>query len=583
MDDSVDLLVSDGSLVGESPLWDARNETLLWVDIDAHRLCRYSFENRVVEELVLDGPVSVVVPRQRGGFVLAMGHQFGILECWDCGVRIVATIRDVAPNSRLNDGRCDSYGRFWAGTYMRNRGDFGGSLYQLNADYGLTTVFSGVGCSNGIAWSLDNRCMYYADSRTQRVDCFDYDAETGLVMNRRPYLHIPRAWGSPDGITVDSEGCVWVALYGGGAVHRYTPSGRLDRQIKLPTPLVTSCAFGGRIFLSYSSPAHVRRRKKRCHCKSMRGRCSRAHPASPGCRLAPFTTRTPCNGTSKESDPPFQPSARAAVERLSGPARECSPTAMSYITPQRLLESRLGPNWRHRDVGQTVFIVYNAGLFRSLGEQTRATQNEEWLYWGRPEREMLTLAGPRGARVSLLRLDLGAPLTAFILELLVAFGVREIFLLTTAGALNSTLRIGDHFIIREAWTQSCVAGSYVSQPMHSTTPAACASIALSYREVSVPVSYATSISTDIFFRGTPEIPEKKLCPNADIVEMEAASACAVCARYGLSIGIFGSITDQLESTWVACPGSDLPQCTQSLVVPATQLIRALQQRNTVSI
>jgi sugar lactone lactonase YvrE len=120
-----------------------------------------------------------------------------------------------------------------------------GSLYRLDANRGLTRVLTGVTISNGLGWSPDGRTMYYIDSATHRIDAFDFEPETGSVSGRRRLVELPEGWGLPDGMTVDEEGFLWVAFWGGSAVRRIAPDGQVALVVELPVSLVTSCAFGG--------------------------------------------------------------------------------------------------------------------------------------------------------------------------------------------------------------------------------------------------------------------------------------------------------------------------------------------------
>jgi sugar lactone lactonase YvrE len=145
----------------------------------------------------------------------------------------------------MNDGEVDPSGRFWAGTMELGAAPGRGSLYRLGPRGEVTRVLAGVSISNGLGWSPDERTLYYIDSPTQRIDAYDYDRSSGAIANRRTVAEIDPASGLPDGLAVDAEGCLWVALWGGSSLHRYTPDGRLDRAVALPVSQVTSCAFGG--------------------------------------------------------------------------------------------------------------------------------------------------------------------------------------------------------------------------------------------------------------------------------------------------------------------------------------------------
>jgi sugar lactone lactonase YvrE len=152
------------------------------------------------------------------------------------------TIRD----NRMNDGKCDPAGRFWAGTMNLDAKVGAGALYRLDVDHSVTRVLSDVTISNGLGWSPAGDHMYYIDTWLGGIDEFDFDAGTGECSNRRRLVDIPKDLGVPDGMAVDSDGYLWVALCYGWAVHRYSPSGKLDAVVRFPCSLITSCAFGGR-------------------------------------------------------------------------------------------------------------------------------------------------------------------------------------------------------------------------------------------------------------------------------------------------------------------------------------------------
>ncbi|MCW2951000.1 MAG: hypothetical protein JWQ48_170 [Conexibacter sp.] len=226
-------------------MWDARNGTLVWVDIDRGRVHRFDPRTGAPTAIELGRPVGVAVPRAAGGLAIGVDSAFAVLDEGAHEPRVIVEVPSTGVAVRLNDGRCDSAGRFWAGTMGLNGEPDAGTLYRLDPDHRLHTMLEGVTVSNGLDWSPDERSMYYTDSATGRVDRFDFDAAGGTIANRRPFVVIPADEGEPDGLTVDAEGYVWVAVWGAGAVRRYAPDGTLNAEIRLPVRLVTSCAFGG--------------------------------------------------------------------------------------------------------------------------------------------------------------------------------------------------------------------------------------------------------------------------------------------------------------------------------------------------
>ncbi|GAC1446036.1 MAG: SMP-30/gluconolactonase/LRE family protein [Chloroflexota bacterium] len=241
----VELIVDAHAVVGEGPVWDSAEGSLVWVDIPAGRVHRYNPRTGENSTITVSQPVGAAVPRASGGLVLAVRDGFAALDTTTGQMQMIADVEADNPKNRMNDGNCDSSGRFWAGTMEFDGAPGQGSLYRLNTDHTVHRVLSDLAISNGIDWSPDNRTMYFVDTRTHGVDVFDYDSQSGAIENRRRLVTIPEDKGSPDGMRVDSEGCLWVALWGGWAVHRYTPTGELERVVPVPASCVSCCAFGG--------------------------------------------------------------------------------------------------------------------------------------------------------------------------------------------------------------------------------------------------------------------------------------------------------------------------------------------------
>jgi sugar lactone lactonase YvrE len=145
----------------------------------------------------------------------------------------------------MNDGACDPQGRFWCGSMAYDQREGGGSLYRVETDGSFATALSDVTISNGLDWSDDGATVFYVDTPTGRIDNFTFDPATGGLGERRTFVEIDPGVGRPDGLTIDAEGGVWVALWEGGAVRRYAPDGALDAVVSLPCGQVTACTFGG--------------------------------------------------------------------------------------------------------------------------------------------------------------------------------------------------------------------------------------------------------------------------------------------------------------------------------------------------
>ncbi|MGW8060721.1 SMP-30/gluconolactonase/LRE family protein [Streptomyces ziwulingensis] len=228
--------------LGEGPTWDPATGRLLWIDILGSRVHTYDPATGRRTLRRTDQHVGAVKPRAGGGLVLNLRDGIGLLDPDDTFRWLH---REAVPGCRANDAAVAPDGTLWAGTMRYDEAPGGGTLSRVAGDGTVTPVLDDVAVSNGTGWSPDGRLMYYVDSPTRRVDVFDVASPDGRVSGRRPFVTIEEGAGFPDGLCVDAEGCVWVALWDGGAVRRYTPSGDLDRVIPLPVPRVTACAFGG--------------------------------------------------------------------------------------------------------------------------------------------------------------------------------------------------------------------------------------------------------------------------------------------------------------------------------------------------
>jgi sugar lactone lactonase YvrE len=239
---NAELVVDARARLGEGPLWDARTSELLWVDILAGLVHRWDPLTGTDRPFVTARYVGAVVPRAAGGYALAVAEGFALAS--DAGK--VTPLADVGHDAgvRMNDGACDSRGRFWAGSMRLDEGEGGGCLYRLDADHAVTRICPGVTVSNGIAWSPDDTLLYYVDTPTGTIDVFDFDAESGAAENRRVLCAVEGP-GLPDGLTADAEGCLWVASWGGGAVRRYSPDGALVDVVEVAAENTTKAGFGG--------------------------------------------------------------------------------------------------------------------------------------------------------------------------------------------------------------------------------------------------------------------------------------------------------------------------------------------------
>ncbi len=247
---AADLIILQPSLVaaplselGEGPCWDIPSQSLYWVDIPAGRVHRLDAAGAHASWDV-GMPVGAVVPRASGGLLVAAGNGFYGIDTDTGAVTEIAVAPHLA-DTRMNDGKCDVRGRFYAGSMAHDESAGQGSLYRLDTDGSVTELYTGIGISNGIGWSPDNRLMYYVDSLDYRVDVMDYDPDTGQIGERRPFARLGSDEIVPDGLAVDADGGVWVAVWGGSVIQRYDSAGLLIGVVRLPAACVTSLAFAG--------------------------------------------------------------------------------------------------------------------------------------------------------------------------------------------------------------------------------------------------------------------------------------------------------------------------------------------------
>ena len=231
--------------LGEGPIWDRGRGTLLFVDIPPGEVHEFDPASGIHRVFDVGQPIGALTPTVKGDWLIAARDGFIRLDPATGATRLVAGVEADRPANRMNDGYCDARGRYWAGTLSMTREREAGALYRLDPDLRVTRMLDRVTTSNGIDWSPDQRLMYYVDTGTRRIDLFDFDLAGGLISNRRAFVEIPEREGKPDGLIVDADGCVWLALWGGGAVRRYAPDGRLVETIALPVTHPTKCAFGG--------------------------------------------------------------------------------------------------------------------------------------------------------------------------------------------------------------------------------------------------------------------------------------------------------------------------------------------------
>ena len=252
MAEALKVIVEEKSQLGEGCVWHCEKNLLYWVDINGQKLHIYNPKDKSNKTINLGVFVGCVVPRQSGGLVLELHNGFVGFDLETETYTYLVDPESHLPFNRFNDGKCDPSGRFLAGTMAIDESPHQGTLYSLDTDLSIKHLQRNISVSNGLGWSPDYQTLYFIDSPTKNIFAFDYNLDTGTINNRSVAVTIPdgfvdgRSGGWPDGMTVDEEGMIWVALWAGYKVTRWNPkTGELLQIIDIPAPNVTCCTFGG--------------------------------------------------------------------------------------------------------------------------------------------------------------------------------------------------------------------------------------------------------------------------------------------------------------------------------------------------
>jgi sugar lactone lactonase YvrE len=241
---SAELALRHEDALGECPLWDDRQQALWWVDIRGPGLHRWTGDG-APQSWSFDEPVGSIAFTNDGALLLAMQAAVRRFDPAAGTLTEFARPAKEPATNRFNDGRCDRAGRFWVGTMSDGPREPVGSLYRVDPDGKCKRQFGDVVVPNSLAWSPDNRTMYYSDTHRHTLWSFEFDLASGKLGRKRVFADLSPHKGRPDGSAVDSEGCLWNCEYGAGQVLRYTPAGLVDRIVQLPAMNTTCCAFGG--------------------------------------------------------------------------------------------------------------------------------------------------------------------------------------------------------------------------------------------------------------------------------------------------------------------------------------------------
>ncbi|WP_295676845.1 SMP-30/gluconolactonase/LRE family protein [uncultured Mucilaginibacter sp.] len=233
-------------MLGEGSVWDSKRGVICWIDILNGEIHEYSPESEKHKIIPVNQMIGAAVICRDGNFLAALKNGFGFVNRETGDVNMLANPESHIPGNRFNDGKCGPDGRFWAGTMSHTDEPEKGSFYVFGTDHSVTKKISNVSISNGMAWRADHKIFYYIDTPTFTVAAYDYDKNTAELDNKRVVINIPEEDGSPDGMTIDSDGMLWIAHWDGWQITRWDPDTEKKlMSIRLPAARITSCAFGG--------------------------------------------------------------------------------------------------------------------------------------------------------------------------------------------------------------------------------------------------------------------------------------------------------------------------------------------------
>jgi L-arabinonolactonase len=243
----IEVVLDVKTTLGEGPLWDVDQQRLYFIDSFDGRVFRCTADGREVRCWDVPEKIGSIAIRKDGnGAICSLANGFHALDFRTGDIELIHDPEPGLPMNRINDGKVDRKGRFFAGSMDTMEESASGALYRLDPDFSVTTVDSGIICSNGPCFSPDDKTFYFADTWTGGIWAYDYDIETGTPSNRRDFVKVDSSnGGAADGSTIDAEGCLWNALVYDGKITRFTPEGEVDRVIDMPVKKVTSVNFGG--------------------------------------------------------------------------------------------------------------------------------------------------------------------------------------------------------------------------------------------------------------------------------------------------------------------------------------------------
>lgn len=241
------LIYDAKATLGEGPFWDCESEQLFWVDIEAGVLHSHDAKTKKNSEWSLGEMIGAVVPSEKETLILALETGIASFNYKTKELRPLGILENSDQNLRFNDGKCGPGGNLWIGTMHKNLKPGYGNLFKVDHELQESLQISNTSISNGMAWSPDKTKFYYIDTAVYEVWEYDYDVVMAEISNRKTIFKIPESYGGADGMTIDREGMLWIAHWGGGCIRRWNPeTAEVLEKIEVDAPHVTSCCFGGK-------------------------------------------------------------------------------------------------------------------------------------------------------------------------------------------------------------------------------------------------------------------------------------------------------------------------------------------------
>ena len=276
--------------LGEGAFWNHKTQELYWVDIEDQMLYIYNPQTKTNRSLPTPSKIGTVVPKNTNETIVALQDGIYTMNLKSGDVVLISDIESELTENRFNDGKCDPSGRLWVGSMALNMQSYRANLYMVDTTGNAQLKIDSVTISNGIAWSSDQKTMYYIDTPTGMIRAFDFDNEIGAISNERVVITVPDSMGFPDGMAIDSDDMLWVGMWNGNAVIRYNPqTGKVISKIEVPAHNVTACAFGGKnLDTLYITTASIDMTKKEKAACPLAGSLFKADPGVKGVKSVFF-------------------------------------------------------------------------------------------------------------------------------------------------------------------------------------------------------------------------------------------------------------------------------------------------------